>query len=84
MSTDITIVFGYNSHQGDLVEELSVPIYYHLLKDEQEGKPPMYMGLHPGIRTVLFENKKHSHAMLTLRGIGILFFRQQDGEWIVE
>ncbi len=81
MSTDITVVFGHNSHQGDLVEELSVPIYYHLLKDGEES---VYMGLHPNIRTALLENKKYSHAMLTLRGIGILFFRQQDGEWIVE
>lgn len=79
--TDFTMVFGYNSHQGDLVQQLSVPIYYQLLKD---GEEKIYMGLHPNVRTVLVEHKQYSHAMLTFRGIGILFFRRQDEEWIVE
>lgn len=76
---DIIIVFGHNSHRGDLVEELSVPIYYAALKENR-----VYVGVHPSIGSVLSECAKYSHAMLTFRGVGILFFRQENGKWMVE
>ena len=76
---EIILKFGRPSHQGDIITEYSVPIYHQLLNDNN-----VYVGFSPGIKEMLTENKKFSLAMLTFHGMGVLFFRQENGEWIVD